>query len=124
MLRDSRVSLEDILEAAEKIRSYKEGLTFLAFLEDGKTVDAVVRNLEIIGEAVKQLPEDLRGRHPEVEWKKVSGLRDILIHNYFGIDHEIVWDVIQHKLPAFEASIARILERDFPQTESAEEANP
>jgi uncharacterized protein with HEPN domain len=109
MPRDSRVYLEDVLEAAAKIRSYVEGFDFISFQADGRTIDAVVRNLEIIGEAIKQLPEDLRTGHPEVEWKKIAGLRDILIHNYFGIDIEIVWDVVQHKIPDLEAKVTQIV---------------
>jgi uncharacterized protein with HEPN domain len=114
MSRDSRVYLEDILEARARIKSYIGDLSFASFEQDRKTVDAVVRNLEIIGEAIKQLPADLRNRHPEVEWKRIAGLRDILIHNYSEVDHEIVWDVIQHKLPELESTIARMLEEDFP----------
>jgi uncharacterized protein with HEPN domain len=90
MPRDSRVYLEDILEATRKITVYTAGLSKAAFLEDEKTIDAVVRNLEVIGEAVKKLPEDLRAKHSAVEWKKIAGLRDILIHEYFGLDAEIV----------------------------------
>ncbi len=73
-------------------------------------MDAVVRNLEVIGEAVKQLPHDVRSASPDVEWQKIAGLRDILIHAYFGIDVDIIWDVVSNKLPALETQIRRILE--------------
>jgi len=73
------------------------------------TLDAVVRNLEVIGEAVKQLPVDLRAREPGVDWQKIAGLRDILIHHYFGIDVDILWDIIQNKLPALEVSVGALL---------------
>jgi uncharacterized protein with HEPN domain len=86
MPRDSRVYLEDILEATRKIASYTAHLSKATFLDDEKTFDAVVRNLEVIGEAVKKLPEDLRAQHPALEWKKMAGLRDILTHWYFGRD--------------------------------------
>ncbi|MBM4324677.1 MAG: DUF86 domain-containing protein [Deltaproteobacteria bacterium] len=72
-------------------------------------MDAVVRNLEIIGEAIKKLPEDIRLKYPEVEWKKIAGLRDILIHEYFGVDHEIIWDIIQNKLPLLKEQIRQML---------------
>lgn len=100
MPRDSRVDMEDILEATRKIKADTSGLSKAAFLEDEKTFDAVVRNLEVIGEAVKNLPEDLRAKHSALEWRKMAGLRDILIHEYFGLDAEIVWDIVQNKVPA------------------------
>lgn len=99
MPRDSKVYLEDIAQAIEKIFTYTSKLTLKKFSKDPKTIDAVVRNLEIIGEAVKKLPHDIRSKHPDVDWKKIAGLRDILAHEYFGIDVEIIWDIIEHKLP-------------------------
>jgi uncharacterized protein with HEPN domain len=73
----------------------------------------VVRNLEVVGEAVKRLPTEIRARRPEIEWQKIAGLRDILIHEYFGIDADILWDVITHKLAAVEGAVTALLrERD------------
>lgn len=109
MPRDSKVYLEDILEATRKITKYAGSLSKAAFLEDEKTLDAVVRNLEVIGEAVKKLPEDLRAQHSAVEWKKIAGLRDILIHEYFGLDAEIVWDIVQTKVPALDQEVRTML---------------
>jgi uncharacterized protein with HEPN domain len=109
MPRDSRVYLEDILEATRKIMAYTGSLSKAAFLEDEKTFDAVVRNLEVICEAVKKLPEDLRAKHAAVDWKKIAGLRDILIHEYFGLDAEIVWDIVQTKVPVLDREIRSML---------------
>ncbi len=111
MRRDYSVYLRDILEAVGKIRSYMAGLSQQAFSEDSRTIDAVIRNLEIIGEAVRMVPGEVRSAHPDVEWKKIAGLRDILIHRYFGIDLEIVWDVVQTKIPALEISVKEILKQ-------------
>lgn len=109
MPRDFRVYLEDILGAIGKIKRYTKELSKQAFAGDDKTLDAVVRNLEVIGEAAKQLPADLRAREPGIDWQKIAGLRDVLIHQYFGIDVDILWDVIQNKLPALEAAVAALL---------------
>jgi len=109
MPRDSRVYLDDILEATRKIMVYTGSLSRAAFLEGEKTLDAVVRNLEVIGEAVKKLPENLRAKHSTVEWKKIAGLRDILIHEYFGLDAEIVWDIVQNKVPALDREVRTML---------------
>jgi uncharacterized protein with HEPN domain len=104
--------LEDILEAAGKVRRYVAGISREDFGTDSKTLDAVIRNLEIIGEAVKNVPEAIRSTYPRVEWRKFAGLRDILIHAYFGVDVDIIWDIIQNKLPVLESQVARILSTD------------
>ena len=91
--------LEDIVEACKAIQQYIEGMSYEGFVADRKTVDAVVRNLEVIGEAVKNVPESMRLSYPQVEWRKMAGLRDILIHEYFGVDTEIVWDIVKNKVP-------------------------
>ena len=111
MPRDSRIYLEDILAAAAKIRSYVGTMGADEFLRDGKTVDAVVRNLEIIGEAVKQLPDAVRAQEPGIEWQKIAGLRDILIHAYARVDLDIIWDVVANKLPELEARVRTLLEK-------------
>ncbi|MBI2346261.1 MAG: DUF86 domain-containing protein [Deltaproteobacteria bacterium] len=110
MPRDYKVYLEDIVEAIGKIREYTTGLPVESFLRDSKTIDAVVRNLEIVGEAIKNVPEEIRMQHLDIEWRKIAGLRDILIHEYFGIDSDIIWDIIQNKLPVLEAQVRTILQ--------------
>ena len=109
MPRDYRVYLDDILEAIGWVQNYSSGLSYDSFQSDRRTVDAVVRNLEIVGEAVKQIPQDIRARHPEIDWKKIAGLRDILIHNYFGIDLEVIWDILENKLTPLQEAITQIL---------------
>ena len=110
MSRDYRLYLEDIQTSCAKILRYTGGMNVKKFVGDEKTYDAVVRNVEIIGEAVKQLPEDMRAQYPQVEWRKIAGLRDIVAHAYFGINDEILWDVVQNRIPDLKQDIDRILE--------------
>jgi uncharacterized protein with HEPN domain len=109
MSRDYRIYLHDILEAIDRIHRYVDGYTLLILEGDSKTADAVIHNLSIIGEAVKNIPSDFRKLYPEVEWKKIAGLRDVLIHSYFDIDLEIIWDIIDNKLNPLEAQVKAIL---------------
>jgi uncharacterized protein with HEPN domain len=97
MPRDPRVLIEDMLEAVTRIERYTGGFE-ASFLNDPRTMDAVIRNLEIIGEAAKSLPDAERQQMAQIEWRKIAGLRDILAHQYFGIDSQIVADVVASKL--------------------------
>jgi len=99
MSRDWTFYVEDILESCNKILRYTDGISLEQFKEDEKTYDAVVRNLEIVGEAAKNIPEAIRAQMPSIEWKKTAGLRDVIAHAYFGIDDAILWDVVQQKIP-------------------------
>jgi uncharacterized protein with HEPN domain len=86
--------------ACEKILRYTRGLTFDTFVNDEKTFDAVIRNLEVLGEAAKHIPPQVRAQNPQVEWRKIAGMRDVIAHRYFGVDEDILWDVIQNRVPA------------------------
>jgi uncharacterized protein with HEPN domain len=109
MPRDYWLYLKDILTCATKVRDYVGSLTYEQFIEEEMVVDAVVRNLGIIGEAAGNVPTEMREKYPWVDWKKIVGLRNILIHDYFGIDFEILWDIIKNKLPELENDIKRAL---------------
>ncbi len=111
MPRDPVVYLEDILGAIQKIHRFLGSQTFEQFCADEKTIDAVVRNLEVIGEAAKKVPDELKNQTPTVDWKRMAGLRDVLIHAYFAVDNEIVWDVIRNKLPALETEVRKLVEK-------------
>lgn len=110
MHRDYRLYLDDIIEAIRRIRSYTNGLNAKDFEKDLKTQDAVIRNLEIIGEAAGKLPNDIKSKSSEIEWRKIIGVRNILIHEYFGISTSIVWDIVQNKLKPLEQTCRKLLD--------------
>ena len=103
--RPTAILLEDMLDAIRKIQAYTKDLTAEEFLEDSKTLDAVIRNLEIIGEAAHRLPADFRHQHDEVKWKAIIGLRHRVIHGYFGVDAHIIWRIIGAELDHLATSI-------------------
>ncbi|MBY0434540.1 MAG: DUF86 domain-containing protein [Cyclobacteriaceae bacterium] len=113
--RDYLLYLEDIAQAIDRIQEYIAESDFQKFKWDYKTVDAVVRNFEIIGEASKNLPLTIKGKYPEIPWDEMYRLRNRVSHEYFGIDYEILWDIITRHLPQNRKDIAAILEREKPQ---------
>jgi len=107
-----KVYLDDILQSIEKIERYIQNISsYRDFSANTLTTDAVIRNLEIIGEAVKNLPVEIKRKYPNVGWKKIAGLRDILIHAYFGVDLKIVWDVVINKIPELKESVRKIVKQ-------------
>ena len=113
MSRDVRLFLEDIVACCDKIGRYTVGLTSEQFRSDEKVIDAVARNLELIGEATKRLPDDLRGRYQDVPWRKMAGLRDVIVHGYFGVDVRLLWDIVQRDVPTVRYKVAAILATAF-----------
>jgi uncharacterized protein with HEPN domain len=107
--RDYGLYLEDILKAINSIEDFVRDLTFNEFSKDKKTVDAVIRNLEIIGEASKHIPSDIRGKHREIPWKSMSGMRDIVIHKYFEVALDRVWKTVKERLPEVKSSVEKVL---------------
>ena len=103
--RPADLFLEDIRESISRIERYTSGLDRAGFEADEKTVDAVVRNLEIIGEAARQLPEEFTRRNPQIEWRKIAGLRNRIVHAYFGLDLEIIWQIIRSDLPTLKRDL-------------------
>lgn len=109
MKRDYRDYLQDILTAIEETDEFTRGISSDAFTQDRKTINAVVRSLEVLGEAAKRVPDDLRVKAPDVPWKYMAEMRDKLIHEYFGVDLSIVWTVIKDELPPLRPKIKRLM---------------
>lgn len=104
--------LDDIREACGNILTYTKGMLYQDFAANRLIQDAVIRNFEVIGEAVKNLPEDFKTRYPSVAWKQIAGLRDILAHGYFRVDHEVVWGIITERIPSFKKDITKIIREE------------
>ena len=105
--------LEDLIIAMNRIGEYIEGLSFINFKKDYRTVDAVIRNFEIIGEAAKNLPDEVKEKYSEVPWAEMYLLRNKVSHEYFGIDYEIIWDVATNYLPENKLQIDTILDKEY-----------
>ncbi len=113
MKREHSFFLKDIAEACKHIQEFTKGMDFEAFLKDEKTSSAVIRKIEIIGEAAKNIPESLRKKYSHIPWKQMAGMRDILIHSYFKIDYNLVWGTIETDIPSIISSVSQILDSDL-----------
>lgn len=110
MKRDYKLYLKDILSAMESIQMFVKGMNYEEFIDDDKTTSAVIRKFEIIGEATKQVPDDIKQKYPEIPWKEMAGMRDRIIHFYFGVDYKLVWESIKKRIPEVKPLINKILE--------------
>jgi len=108
--RDWQLRIEDMLDALDAISTFVKGISLEAFCQDRKTVDAVVRNLKVIGEAARVLPEHVRQPHPGIPWTDIVGMRSVLIHEYFGVDFDILWTTVQNDLPPERTQLQVILD--------------
>ena len=107
--RDYRDYIEDIVDSINDIELFTENMTFEAFNKDRKTINAVIRSIEVIGEAAKKIPKLIRDKHPSIPWKKIMGMRNKLIHEYFGVDIEVLWATVKEDIPSLKPLVQDIL---------------
>jgi uncharacterized protein with HEPN domain len=107
--REPNLLVEDIIDSGKKILQYTSNLSFEDFTKDGKTIDAVIRNFEIIGEAANRLPDDFKENHPEIDWHRIRGFRNRIVHDYFGIDFTIVWKIKNSFLPTLISKLETLI---------------
>ncbi len=112
MRRSYKLYLEDILTSANKIQKYVGKSSYEVLINDEMRVDAIIRNFEIIGEASSNIPQEVRDKYPFVEWRKISDFRNVLAHGYFGIDYEIMWEIIKNKLPDLQRNLKTIIDSE------------
>ena len=110
--RDWKLRIEDILESIAKVERYTAGMTFATFTADEKTIDAVVRNFTIIGEAARYIPQEIEARYPLLPWNEMRGMRNIVVHEYFGVSFSILWHTLKQNLPPVVPMLKEILERE------------
>lgn len=103
--------LGDILESIEKIKKYTSGISYQEFINDDKTKDAVARNFEIIGEAANRIPQEIKERFPHIQWQRIRGFRNRIVHDYMGIDYRIVWTIIDHDLTELSKEIVEVMNK-------------
>ena len=111
--RDYRDYIRDIIDSINDIESFTENITFEDLARDRKTINAVIRSIEIIGEAAKRVSQPIKDKNPSIPWKRMAGMRDKLIHEYFGVDKEILWKTIKNSLPELKDKIAKVIEEQM-----------
>ncbi len=107
--RDWRFRVRDILAAVRAIADYTDGMTFEEFVGDARTMDAVIRNLMTMGESIRWIPEPILEAHPQVPWRTLRGVRNVVVHEYFGVDPGILWETVRRDLPSLEADLEAVL---------------